>query len=339
MNQLDLVRDARKEESTVEPQDLAHARGALNRAMNEAAQTTRAGARRRRMRVGIGGVASVGALAAVAFVATSVFAPPPSTENTAAASEVLQAAADATLTSVTGVDVPLDDGQYLRIETTLDQVMFNQNIANPETAAFGLQRDSVLYVPADRADDWLLETLPGEVTGVYGVGGQEWLEAVQGESQTWMNQATTVAALPGGVEASGQPVETYRDQYDEMPRDPQQLLQWFRDAAPNGYAGFAIVNALWLNLPPADVRAAMLLALAESGEYALVAQEGDLATLERVVDADRAGESRQQFVIDTAQGLIVQMIDSPEYPAVLNLNQTTMTFTLTVVDEAPAPTQ
>jgi hypothetical protein len=180
-----------------------------------------------------------------------------------------------------------------------------------------------------------VETRPYEVTGVYGPDGEAFLRSVLAEPHT--NDAS-VRAYPAGIRTYGEETQTidmYRDQYDEMPRDPDALLAWFESQAPGGYAGLAILNALHQNLPPADVRAALLGALSRLPEITLVSTEGDLATIQRT-----NGDVTQQFIVDTRTGMLTSIIDPVRHPNEIvpeGVPDSVQTFTTSVVDSAPDP--
>lgn len=338
----DEIRGLRENEAHVDLEHLEVARHVLDIEMG---RSTRARTPRRRnaMKVGLGlglgglGVAGVGTFAVLSIVAGSVVAPPAA--PSAAAAEVLQEASAAALNHVSATDAALAPGQYLRVVTTLDQVAsdgFAEDRA-PTSGAFQRRVVSVLYVPADRADDWILETRPEEILGVYGPEGDEFLQKVRGEPST---VEPSVTAYPAGIRTYGdeqQPFDMHRDDYDEMPRDPAQLLAWFEDRTPGGYAAMEILNALYQNLPPADVRAALLGAFALIPGITLTNEEGDLATIEW-----SRSESRQQFVVNTRTGMLVSIIDPQRHPSDIvpeGMPDGVQTFEMSVVDSAPTPPQ
>lgn len=343
MQLLDHVREFRADEAHLEPEHLTVARDALAREI-VGAQKHPARARRGLslglgLGLGLGGLstAAVGTVAVVAIVAGGVVAPPPGSVSTASAAEVLQKAADSVLAHVSAADAPLAAGQYLRIETTRDAVWSDGSSSDvpAESAAFATHNVTVLYVPADRSDDWIRETKPEEITGIYGPDGEAFLASVKAEP----SQAETgVEAIPAGVETFGdvtQPIDMYRDSYGDMPRDPDALLAWFQAQTPGGYAWLAILNALYQNLPPADLRAAMLGALARIDGLALISEDGHLATIQQVRE-----ETTQQFVIDTESGLLVSVVDPRRHPNDIvpaELPDSVQTFTMTIVDSAPTP--
>lgn len=343
MQMLQHVRDIRADEAHVAPDKLSTARTALQSEI--AKEALRLSPAKRRFALGIGlgfgGLTAVGATALIAsaIVAGSVVAPPPAAITGASATEVLQKASESVLTNVSAADTPLAPGQYLRIEITRDAVTTDGTSTDrpAQSAAFSTRNVTVLYVPADRTDDWIRETTAEEITGVYGPDGEEFLRNVKAEPST---VSPGVEAIPAGIETFGdiqQPIDLYRDSYDEMPRDPEALLAWFRTHESIQNPQLPILNALYLGLPPADLRAAMLGALARTDGLTLVSQVGNLATVSRGPNV-----RSQQFVVDTESGLIVSFVDPrwheneivpPELP------EGSQTFTLSVVDSAPTPSE
>lgn len=342
MRLLDDVREYRSDEASVEDDDLNVARQVLQIEIERSKRPPVRATRRRRigLRVGLGigglGAAALGTFAVLSIVAGTVVAP--AGVSSASAAEVLERASEAALAQVDAVDAQLAPGQYLRVETTMDQITTDRSGEDrpAEAGAFRRHTVEIVYVPADRSQDWIVETKADEVTGVYGPEGEEFLRSVMAEPQ---HGEASVRAYPAGIRAYGdvtQPLDMYRDQYDEMPRDPDDLLTWFEAQTPDGYAGLAILNALYQNLPPADLRAALLGALARLPEFTLVSEDGDLATIER-----NNGGWIQQFVVDTRTGMLVSVIDPPRHPNDIvpeGLPDSIQTFTMSVVDSAPTPT-
>lgn len=342
MRLLDDVRELRSDEASVEAEHLSFAQRMLEIEIERSKRPPARATRRRRIGLGVSlgvgglGAAAAGTFAVLSIVAGSVVAPPG--VSSASAAEVLERASEAALAQVDAVDAQLAPGQYLRVETTMDQITTDRSSEDrpAEAGAFRRHTVEIVYVPADRGQDWIVETEADEVTGVYGPKGEEFLRSVMAEPQYG---EASVRAYPEGIRTYGdvtQPLDMYRDQYGEMPRDPDDLLRWFETQTPDGYAGLAILNALYQNLPPADLRAALLGALARLPEIKLVAEDGDLATIER-----NNGGWIQQFVVDTRTGMLVSIIDPPRHPNDIvpeGLPDNIQTFTTSVVDSAPTPT-
>lgn len=339
MRLLDDVRELRSDEASVEAEHLDVARQVLRIEIERAMPSPVRAKRRRGLSLGLGaggiGAAALGTFAVLAIVAGSAVAP--TGVSSASAAEALVKASEAALAQVSAVDAQLTPGQYLRVETTMDQITTDGSAADEpaRAGAFRLHTVEVVYVPADRTQDWIVETRADEVTGVYGPEGEEFLEGVLADNPS----ETSVRAYPAGVRTYGdesQPIDMYRDRYDEMPRDPDALLAWFEAETPDGYEGLAILNALYQNLPPADMRAALLGALSRLPEITLVAEEGDLATIQR-----SNADATQQFVVDTRTGMLVSIIDPARHPNQIvpsGLPDNIQTFRMSVVDSAPKPT-
>lgn len=343
MRSLDDVRELRSDEASVKAEHLRVARQVLEIEIEQAKPRPIRAKRRVGLGLGLGlgvgglGAAALGTFAVVSIVASSVVAP--AGVSSASAAEVLEKASAAALAQVNAVDAQVAPGQYLRVETTMDQVTTDGTATDEpaESGAFSRHSVEVVYVPANRSGDWIVETKANEVTGVYGPGGEDFLERVLGEPDT---SEDSVRAYPAGIRMYGeqaQPIDMYRDQYDEMPRDPDALLAWFEAQTPDGYAGLAILNALYQNLPPADLRAALLGALSRLPEFTLVAEDGELSTIQR-----SNPETTQQFVINTDTGMLVSVIDPARHPNEIVpdwLPDQILTFEMSIVDSAPDPTQ
>lgn len=340
MSWVDEVRTVRADETQVTEAQLATARRALQREIDGTASAGRSRSRQPRSRrlglnLGLGGVGVAGALAAVGIVAGSLFAPVPSPD--AAAAEVFLQAQESVLEGIGAADVTLEPGQYLRVEQVTEQLTTDgtQNGAAAEKAGFLLRQVSVLYVPADRSDDWILQTDAGEVVALYGDDAEAFTANVLIEGLG----SDVLAAYPDGMR-DGQPIDKYRDDYDTMPRDPDELLAWFSTRAPESYVGFELTNALFQNLPPADVRAAMLGALARVPGYTLVSRDGDLAVLEEASRSDGPEANPTLLTIDTSTGQIVRFTNLQQHPSSVvpaDIPVQVISFSTSIVDEAPTP--
>ena len=341
MRLLDDVRELRSDEASVKAEHLDVARQVLQIEIERAKPSPVRAKRRVGLRLGLGvgglGAAALGTFAVLSIVAGTVVAPPG--VSSASAAEALERASEAALSQVNAVDAQLSPGQYLRVETTMDQITTDGTSTDEpaKTGAFRRHTVEVVYVPTDRTQDWIVETRAEEVTDVYGPEGEEFLERVLAEPST---NEIAVRAYPAGVRTYGdesQPIDMYRDQYDEMPRDPDALLAWFDAQTPDGYEGLAILNALYQNLPPADLRGALLGALSRLPEITLVAEDGELATIQR-----SNADATQQFVVNTRTGMLVSIIDPARHPNQIvpdGLPDNIQTFQMSVVDSAPVPTR
>lgn len=84
------------------------------------------------------------------------------------------------------------------------------------------------------------------------------------------------------------------------------------------------------------MRAALLGALSRLPEITLVAEEGDLATIQR-----SSADATQQFVVDTRTGMLISIIDPARHPNQIvpgGIPDNIQTFRMSVVDSAPKPT-
>lgn len=305
-------------------------------------ERTDAAPRRHRAARWVGGSALVGGLAAAALVTALAVAPvvAPVEAPGAAAADVFEQAA---LGAATAEDPVLAPGQYLRIETTRDYFVSDAQLggsgARAAGSAFTYREVDLTYVPADRTQEWVFDySTPTEITGTFGPDGDELRERVfAGYDYRTMD----VEHVPGYTDPA-KPFDLLHDYYDVMPRDPRALLDWIRTEGgpfgpvPEGYESKALLDAIYLNLPPADLRATILEALALIPGFDVVARDGSLATLEAVsesgdgkrivVDVDRGTvTSMAQLATDTERGSLVPA-GTPTW------SSTTHT---TVVDAAP----
>ena len=319
MELMERVREIGASAEPVRDAGLDAARVAL---LREIARKERADAapRRRRTARWIGGSALAGGLAATALVVGMVAVP--ATAPTASAAQVLERAAEVTLTTTAITPAP---GQYIRIQET-ERYRIGWNVSSDdldgwwspgraETEGTLLVARS-LYVPADRSQDWVREY--SESVEAVNITGPD--AADVGRDFSEIGPRNSVEVYPGGmytqtgVGAEGvEPddvltfsVNGLACYYDEMPRDPEALVAWVHDfdhvylsACPPP----RLTEPTDFNLAPPDLRAAMFRALALLDGARVVATKGDITT----IAVPEGGESdRMQTVdINTSTGLMV----------------------------------
>lgn len=287
----------------------------------------------------------MGAAAVAVVTAVAVLVP---MRAPSAAAEVLRGAASL---SASAVDIEVPEGQFLEVETTgtllvlWDADMRAQwarfNNGDPRAAEAGLdvRSTSTLYVPSDRDDDWILVSAAPEVTASYGDRADE----ARGD---WARQRGSseneTAVFPGGVSTTpdgGAP--SYfdgRNVYDEMPRDPEALLEWWRERSglsgseADRWAVSGIADDLSVNLMPAELRAAMFGALALLGSAEVSDVDGELTTLSFAWElGGRNIETR--LTIDTDRGLVtgtmeLEHVDGTIFPSPVVLQETTVSTSI-----------
>lgn len=312
MDLIEQVREIGSDQTRLDEASVQTARQALARetVRNERSKTIR---RPVRTWAGVGGLAA--GAAAVAFVIGSVVAPaaPPQ----ASAAEVLNAAADATLTAAALDPAP---GQYIRIQEVSTQTLgWRTDRSSPEGGYWDSQdqpttavvrQSRSLYVPADRSGDWVEDY--GESTELLSISGPDATEAEAGLSQLEFN--VRVDVYPGGLfeqpDAIDPEQKFHRNAldcyYDEMPRDPAELARWLEDYDDEYMSDCApprLGEPVEFNLAPADLRASMFRALALVDGARIERVDGDITT----IAFPEGGESdwMQTVDVDTAQGLIV----------------------------------
>ncbi|WP_307365147.1 hypothetical protein [Microbacterium sp. W4I4] len=324
--------DAEIDDATV-----AKARHRLMSEISGRVSETRAPRRRRTrstVRWTVGLVGAGAAVAAGAVVITNLLPTEPGTPGVppglmpqpASASELLEQAADRVASS--GGAVPAA-GQFLRIEETDSFLQFSipdaatgeltpmGNRANAE-AAFTTEHTTALYVPADREDEWVWDLRdPWTV-------GQTWGEDAAAAVKVWQrleqdgSSTPQVWRLPGGrdPQSTETPDATLdgRELFEQMPREPQALLDWFRErsgltgAEADAAAVWSMSSTLSSSLAPADLRAAMFDALALVKGMQVDDPEADQVTF--TYSATGADWVRTTtFTLDTERSLITELSD------------------------------
>ena len=228
-----------------------------------------------------------------------------------------------------------------------DENTLSFNASREGSDAAVLVRDTrVLYIPADRDGDWFYDWGHSEVVESFGERGPEAAREWSSWPGSQVIEHGTIETLPAGeylaIGGDEPPMpylaDRYRPFYADMPREPQELLDWLR-----GQSGMTGEDAdRWLvaslsdpsaiNLMPADLRSTFFLAIALIPGFEVLADDGSTATLRYVVPGHRT----TTMVIDTDQGLIDSIAE--DYgsggPAGDTVDSITAVHT-SVVDSAP----
>jgi len=325
--------------------------------------------RRRRTARWIGGSALAGGLAATALVVGLVMVP--ATAPTASAAQVLEQAAEI---AIEGGDATAPAGKYLLIRSTAEWLRFwdadmpvsdgegwmrfNNSSAADADAALVMSGSSSLYVPSDRAAEWVRVSEPSHLQAEIGKRADEALADAEADPALAEAEARSIErAWAGAYEhADGQDgegtVTTYwdgRQVWSEMPTDdPRELVTWLRarvgEAADSAASDSSIVESLAEDpafaLAPAEVRAASLRALALLDGSHVESVRGDVTTI-RFEWSTKWWTAWKDIDIDTARGLIVGVASSgaigerePSFDG-LPAWESRQTFEVTVVDSAP----
>ncbi|KQZ11802.1 hypothetical protein B5M43_013675 [Microbacterium sp. MEC084] len=356
MSLMDRVREIRADEARVDETQLGTARQALLREIGRE--------QRKSTQRWVGFKVAAGGLAAISAVVAGTLLVPLWTDQAATAAEVLDQVADATISAQ---DTQLAPGQYLRVDRSWERVeRWSSALADdddpnthpfvpvtePADGAIHLRKGSVLFVPADRSDDWVYDTGPAEsVVASYGQAG----DRAAAEKDHWIGESepNQVIALPGGksqflgrTALLDLPVSMWEATYEDMPRDPHELLQWYHDRyeAEGGrdeqyfddWLLGSFDDLLMVGLAPPDLRAAMFRMLGLVPEVTLTSVDGDVATLSHV---GRDGTERV-LRFDVAEGTfeaigIDQLTSGPGSDAAAPMQ----TISFSIVDSAPDPTQ
>ncbi|MGN6221678.1 MAG: hypothetical protein ACTHNQ_19435 [Microbacterium sp.] len=367
MELFELVREIESAPDASAPARIARSRERLIGAIADT------GKRRRRTRWVWGGTAAAGGLS-VATIATTVIiagtvAPVVAQPASAAAVAVLSEAADLVLT---GVDPVVGPGQYLKVRETYELVsLWDADASSPSPvsgfnmAALPTSEGAIytrgirdLYVPSDRSDDWILDDrFTNEVLDVWGdpdaLDAYNRLVADMPERDA---DPGGIEALPGGLQKGMADTtdddrfyDPLRDSYSEMPRDPQQLLAWYREhletSSEDWYIFQAIGRYLSTDVMPADLRAASLRVLGLLGGVDVARTNGTITTLAMPADVGEGGEFGDLLVseldIDTSSGRIVGSRETYPHRATdlmpAGVPWASTTIEVTVVDEAPEP--
>ena len=205
--------------------------------------------------------------------------------------------------------------------------------------------DRELYVPADRNGDWLWIWNPQVILETFGGPADQMLaDASLPENSVAHDTAGRFTApagkVPGRDGEGAFPLDSNREFYDEMPRDPEELLDWYR--ARSGDSGAAAdrwvvssIDPLVINLAPADIRAATFRALSLIEGLTVTRSDERLAT----IDYRAADGMTFSFVIDMEHGYLQAVAQtwngSGRRVAPATVPDFMQTVTMTVVDTVP----
>lgn len=291
--------------------------------------------RRTGRRIGFTALSVVGVTAAL--VITSVIAPIGAGGGaTAEAAEFLASAAAATIETS---DPVVEPGQYLRIATnatymaSTGEAGYNESWLAPSTG--------VLYIPADRSEEWVWERHPVRPTVFFGDTRERALLHYQ---QTLGDPDLDAVLRAKGGAFYDSPPRDYG--MDEMPRDPSSLRDHFYDHFVGGSA--SIDEDVWVRMTdllrtgevPADLRAALYKAIALIPGVQLIddhaALDGRTGVALGRVEPTRG--TRPEIIIDPRTGLLigertVTLIQRGEIPPGTVIGSTSVRTT--VVNSAP----
>lgn len=238
-----------------------------------------------------------------------------------------------------------------------------------------------LYVPGDRTEDWILDDrATNEILEAWGDprvrASYDQMAQMSALPPGTDADPAGIQVLPGGADGSGAPgsapqvtpspgapggeasapaaeevgyYDRFRPFYDEMPRDSQQLLTWYRDhlqtSSDDWYVFQSVGQGLKTNLMPRDLRAASLRVLGLLNDVDVAATNGAITTLALPAELGQGGEFGDLLVseldIDTSTGQIVGIRET--YP---NRSTSLMPegvpwysqrIEMTIVDGAPTP--
>lgn len=256
-------------------------------------------------------------------------------------------------------DLLVSPGQVLKVQTTTESLQPWSSAAStdgdPSTFPFVpfdadadgaiLWRDTrQLFVPADRTVEWTWVWNPQTIEATFGDYADQMLaDAALPEYNMGRDTAGTFTApagnVPGRDGESSFPLDSYRPYYDEMPRDPQALLDWYRDRS--GDVGAAAdrwvvssIDPLAVNLAPADLRAATFRAIGLIEGLTVTQQSGDLVT----IDYGAADGITYALEVDTTHGYLrsfAQTWDEGNRSVAPGVPDVKQTVDIEVLDRAP----
>jgi hypothetical protein len=344
MDELTLLRRTRDE---IEPAQavLHRGRAALLERIDrtgELSTPVRSRTSRRRRRFAVGGLSALGAAALVAgLVVTDVVGLAGWRGGAeAAAATVLK---DAAASAITAVDPAVGAGKYLQIRTTALYLSSGQ--VDDRWASYQHGETRTLYVPADRADDWVWERGPITVVETFGEESKAVADAWQAAVNPDSMDSGDLLRAPGGAFYGGSAGAGHPD-LDDLPRDPYRLLNHIyrvtlgAGPSPDTEALVFIADRLRIGTVPAELRAAMYEAAAMIPGVEFVENQAALNGRPGVAigRVEPAWGTRVDIIVDPDTGAFIGdrevLLESADgVPAGTALRWSEVTTT--VVDEAP----
>ncbi|MFB4352223.1 hypothetical protein RAC69_03680 [Microbacterium sp. LS_15] len=347
---------------------IAGARVRLLEGIDAGVVTARKRVSRRPMFLIAGAVAGVAAATATVVVVGQLTAPAPQAEaaptftptpqptptagepfERATVGSVLESAAGATVSGGVPEAAP---GQYLRVEHQTTQLVLYQPTGQytqhnatraTATAAWVAPGTYVTYIPGDRSQEWVTVFEPKtSISQTFGPEG----EALAAE---WLGNALKERIVDrhvGGVDDGSDPQLGSDAYYAQIPRDPRQLLEWYRSSLAgdvldhDSQVASMIIHELERNAAPSDLRAALLLALREMPNGRILGVDGSLVTLgfSFTWTSDQFDSWTETITVDTASGFVSassRTLGSGGSLVPESLPNSSVVTSISVVDDAP----
>jgi hypothetical protein len=281
-------------------------------------------------------MAAVAAIA-TALVVTGVIVPQgPGHGESAQAVGFLNKAAETTIRTSDPVVGP---GQYLRISTDADYMTTVFHTPGPDTY-YMAPTTGVLYIPADRSQQWVWERHDLPITTVFGTAAQK-AEVPLGP-RPYTDSATNGIFRANAGAFYGQPAQNYH--FDAQPRVPNALLAYFQTLygkAPNGSNAeiwTQITDELRTGQVPADLRAALYKTAALIPGIKYIGSDVTLNGQTGVAIGLENSHNREDIIIDPATGLMIgerNVSLTAEFGIPAGTSNAWTSITTTVVNTAP----
>jgi hypothetical protein len=280
---------------------------------------------------------AVAAAIAAALAVTGVIVPGgPGHGESAQAVAFLNNAAAATIKTSDPVVGP---GQYLRISTDADYLTTVFGTSGPDTY-YMAPTSGVLYIPADRSQQWVWERHDLPITTVFGTTTQK--ARVPLGPRAHLDSATNGIFRADAGAFYGQPAQDYH--FADQPRDPQALLAYFQKRygkAPNGANAeiwTQITDELRTGQVPADLRAALYKTAALIPGIKYIGSDVTLDGRTGVAIGLENSQNRDDIIIDPATGLMIGERNvglKAEFGIPAGTSNSWTSITTTVVNAAP----
>lgn len=311
MDELTLLRELRSDQDGPTLEALTAGRAAMFERIGREVDPAAAPPRARRRRAWA--VRGVWALAAGGLVAGLVFTDVVGLAGwrggaDAAAATILENAAVA---AITFDDLEVGPGEYLFVDSEAVHVGSMQE-EDGLLVSFRFRELSQLYVPADRADEWVWIRPNSEFVEVLTPGGDQIVDDYYASIRQERGDESERLRASGG-EFYGTASDSQWGDYDSMPRDPYRLLNHIyrvtlgAGPSPDGEALVFIADTLRQGTAPADLRAALLRAAAMIPGVTITDEQATLdgQTGVSIGRLETENGLRQEIIIDPDSGRLI----------------------------------
>ena len=214
------------------------------------------------------------------------------------------ALSDAAAVTIKTSDLVVGAGEYLKVSTLAVYTGTGVD-AKGRGAAYSVTQNGQMYIPSNRADDWVWVREPSTVAKTFGPASEQ---AAAAATKSESKRLEILRAAKGAW-YNGKSTEWG---FDTLPLDPQQLLNYIyrttvgQGVSADGEALVFIADTLRSGVVPADLRAALYKAAAGIPGVTISDRAATLDGATGIAfGRDEGNGIRQEIIIDPITGLMI----------------------------------